>query len=256
MLQSQRKERIVSILKEKKEITVEELCNHFDLSLATIHRDLNDLEREGRVKKIHGGVLLNNIEDIETKNLIRLRTNIERKKEIASKAIEFVDNNDCLFIDNSTTCYYFSEELSQSNFQNILIITNSESIPKLFIKNNNINVISTGGFFLKDLGCFVGSNAINTIKSFNGNKFFFSMAAISPKGELSDIHRHESYEIKRSMREQCVGKICLIDSSKFGKIAQSKVFLISEVDTIITDRGLDQNLRNDFLNLGKTIIVA
>ena len=124
-MQSTRKEKIISILKEKKEIEIDALCRLFDVSLATTHRDLNELEREGRVKKIHGGVLLNVLDDIETRNMVRLKTNVGQKKEIAKKAMEFIENNDCIFLDNSTTCYYLAEALSTSGFTNILIITNS-----------------------------------------------------------------------------------------------------------------------------------
>lgn len=163
MFQETRKEEIISLLTKKKEYKVDDLCKYFDVSLATIHRDLNDLEREGRVKKVHGGVLLNIVEDIETRNIIRMRTNINLKKKIAKKALEFVKNEDCLFLDNSTTCYYFAKELSESKFKNIVIVTNSNLIPSLFIRNENIEVVSTGGILLKDLNCFVGHSAINPI---------------------------------------------------------------------------------------------
>ncbi len=256
MLQSSRKEKIISILSEKREIKIDELCKIFNVSLATVHRDLNELEREGRVKKIHGGVLLNIIEDIETRSMVRLRTNVKQKKNIAKKAIEFIENNDCIFLDNSTTCYYFAEALATSHFMNLLIITNSYMVPRLFLKNSNINVVSTGGLFIKELGCFTGSNAINTIHDFNGNKFFFSTAAISLKGELSDIHRPESDEVKRMMQKKSKECFCLIDSTKFNKIAQSKVLSISEVDKIITDNDLPEQTKKEFAKIGKIIVIA
>ncbi len=256
MLQGSRKEKIISILNKKKEIKIDTLCSIFNVSLATIHRDLNELEREGRVKKIHGGVLLNVIKDIETRNMVRLRTNVKQKKEIAKKAMEFIHNHDCIFLDNSTTCYYLAESLSVSDFQNLLIITNSYMIPRLFVKNNRINIVSTGGLFIKELGCFTGSSTINTINDFNGNKFFFSTAAISLKGDLSDIHRPESDEVKRGMQKKSRESICLLDATKFNMIAQSKVLSISEVHKIITDNDLPVNIRAEFAKIGKKLIIS
>ena len=256
MLQSTRKEKIISLLGKKKEYEIDQLCKYFEVSLATIHRDLNELEREGRVKKVHGGVLLNVVEDIETRNIIRLRTNVKLKKKIAVKALEFVENKDCLFLDNSTTCYYFAKELSESKFKNLVIVTNSYLIPGLFIKNENIQVVSTGGMLLKELNCFAGPCAIAAINEFNGSKFFFSTAAISIKGELSDIHQPISDEIKREMFKRSKDHICLVDSSKFNHIGQSKVFSISEIDKIITDGSCSKEIREEFSKVGKELIIA
>jgi DeoR/GlpR family transcriptional regulator of sugar metabolism len=257
MLQTIRKEKIASMLQEKKEYTIDKLCKYFNVSIATIHRDLNELEREGRVKKVHGGVLLNSIDDdIETRNTIRLQTNVELKKKIAIKALEFVENKDCLFLDNSTTCYYFAKALSESKFMDIVIVTNSYLVPGLFIKNENIQIVSTGGRLLKEMNCFVGPGAIANINEFNGNKFFISTAAISIKGELSDVYRPDSDEIKKVMFKKSKEHICLVDSTKFNRIGQSKVFLISEMDKIITDGNCSREVREDFANIGKKLIIA
>ncbi|MBL7060789.1 MAG: DeoR/GlpR transcriptional regulator [Actinobacteria bacterium] len=256
MLQSTRKEEIISLLGKKKEYEIDQLCKYFEVSLATIHRDLNELEREGRVKKVHGGVLLNVVEDIETRNIIRLRTNVKLKKKIAIRALEFVENKDCLFLDNSTTCYYFAKTLSESKFKSLVVVTNSYLIPGLFKKNDDMQIVSTGGMLLKELNCFVGPCAVATINEFNGSKFFFSTAAISIKGELSDIHQPISDEIKREMFKRSKEHICLVDSTKFNHIGQSKVFAISEIDKIITDGSCGKETREEFAGIGKELIIA
>ncbi len=256
MFQQTRKEEIIKYLQNRKECLVEELCKKFKVSLSTIHRDLNELEREGRIKKIHGGVLLNVIEDIETRNAIRLKTNIELKKKIANKAIEFVKNGDCIFIDNSTTCYYFAKAIAESEIQDLLIITNSYLVPGLFTKNQKIQVVSTGGYLLKEYNCFVGPTAISTIDKFNGDKFFLSTAAISLEGQLSDTFRPESDEVKREMFKRSREHICLVDSTKFGKTGQNRVFLISEMDVIITDSGCEPEIREEYRNIGVELIIS
>jgi DeoR/GlpR family transcriptional regulator of sugar metabolism len=256
MLKNARKEKIVNILEKEKECKIDYLLKIFNISLATIHRDLDELEREGRVRKVHGGVILNVSEDIETKNAIRMKTNVELKKKIALKALEFVKNEDLLFLDNSTTCYYFAKVLSESKFEDIIVVTNSYLIPGLFVKNKNIQIISTGGLLSKELNCFVGPNVISNISEFNANKFFFSVAAISIEGGLSDIYRPETDGIKRASFSRSRSRICLVDSTKFNRIGQSKVFLIEDVDKIITDSGCDMELRKKFADIGKDLIIS
>lgn len=257
MLQSMRKEKIISLLGKKNEYNkINQLCKYFEVSLATIHRDLNELEREGRVKKVHGGVLLNVVEKVESRNIIRLKTNIKLKKKISVKALEFVENGDCLYIDNSTTCYYFAKILSESKFIDIVVVTNSSLIPSLFLENKNIQVVSTGGFLEKEYNCFVGQCAIATINEFNGNKFFLSTGVISSKGELSDDFRPNLIEIKRNMFKRSKEHICLVDSTKLNRIGQSKVFLILEMDKIITDGSCSRETRKEFARIGKELIIA
>ena len=256
MLQIVRKENIVSLLQEKRECEISELCKYFNVSLATIHRDLNELEREGRVKKVHGGVILNVVEKVETKNAIRLKKNINLKKKIAAKALEFVENNDCIFLDNSTTCYYFAEALTCSKFKDLVIVTNSYPVPGLFLENENIHVVSTGGLLEKEYNCFVGERAIATINEFNSNKFFLSTGMISIKGELSDDYRPGLNEIKREMYKRSKEHICLVDSTKFNRIGQSRAFKIYEMDEIITDSNCSKETRAEFAKKGKELIIA
>jgi DeoR family transcriptional regulator, fructose operon transcriptional repressor len=254
MLKVNRKELIVSLLEKKKESKVYELCDMLNVSVPTIHRDLDELEREGRIKKVFGGVILNTPEDIETKNIIRLNTNVELKKRIAGKAQEYVTEGECIFLDNSSTCYYFAKAIAEKNFKNLVIVTNSYSIPGLFIKNDNVKVVCTGGLFIKDMKCFAGPCSIAAINEFNGNKYFFSVASISLNGDLSDLYDIDLVSVKREMFKRSEKKICLVDSSKFNKIGQSKIFGLNEIDMIITDNKLDEEKKREFESSGLNIV--
>lgn len=256
MLKVNRKEKILEILNNKKDTRINNLCNILNVSIATIHRDLDELEREGRIKKVFGGVILNNTDDFEIINKVRLNTNVDLKKRISAKALELVKNGDCLFIDNSTTCYYFAKALSESEFKNLVIVTNSYLIPGLFIKNENIQVVSTGGLLIKDMNSFAGPCAITAINEFNGNKFFFSVAAISINGDLSDIYDIDLVTVKREMFKRSKEKICLVDSSKFNKVGQSKIFNISQIDKIITDSNCDKDKREEIAMSGVRLILG
>ena len=256
MLKVNRKEKILEILSSKKDIRINDLCRILDVSIATIHRDLDELDREGRIKKVFGGVILNNSDDFEIINKVRLNTNVDLKKRVSSKALELVENDDCLFIDNSTTCYYFAKALSESEFKNLVIVTNSYLIPGLFIKNENIQVVCTGGLLIKDMNSFAGPCAITAINEFNGNKFFFSVAAISLNGDLSDIYDIDLVTVKREMFKRSKEKVCLVDSSKFNKVGQSKIFNISQIDKIITDSNCDKDKREEISMSGVKLIIG
>ena len=256
MLKIIRQEKIINALENENNQKISDLCSMLNVSIATIHRDLDELERSGRIKKVFGGVVLNTAQDIETKNIIRLNTNVEEKKRVALKALDYVENGDCLFIDNSTTCYYFAKMISESNFKDIVIVTNSLLIPGLFIKNDGVQVVSTGGLLVKEMNSFAGPCSIAAINEFNGTKFFFSVEAISISGGLSDIYSIDLVSVKREMFKKSKTRICLVDSSKFNKIGQSKIFNLDEVDAVITDSKFDMDKRRQFIDVRVNLIIA
>lgn len=90
-------ERLIDYVKEKKVCSVEELQSIFDISLSTMHRDLNTLLEPGKINKYYGKIALKEKKDL-IKN--RIEENIELKKEIAKKALSYVKDGECVFLDN------------------------------------------------------------------------------------------------------------------------------------------------------------
>ena len=248
-----RKEQILDYITRNNSSSIEELMKHFSVSVSTIHRDLNMLEREGRIEKEYGRAMLK-----EEKVLYRSRidVNVELKKRIARKALQFIDNGDCIFLDNSTTCYYLAEALCRSSFSNILVISNSAFLSDLFLKNQNIELVITGGMLNKELNCFIGPQTIKTIDAFNGNKYFLSSSYISIRGGVSDIYHIDVIEVKLKMLQKSKESFLMIDSTKFGKIGASKYFELGDMDHIITDSKILESEVQAFKKTGIELIIA
>ncbi len=161
---------------------------------------------------------------------------MDLKKNLAQKTLSFIENGDCIFLDNSTTVYYLAEAICQSSFKNILVISNSAFLSDLFLNVEDIDFVSTGGMLNKELNCFIGPQTIKAIDAFNGNKFFLSSSYISVKGGISDIYHIDLIDVKRKMLQNSKESFLIIDSTKFGKIGVSKYFELDDMDHIITDR--------------------
>ena len=247
-----RKEEILEYIKDKKVCTADELEGKFNISISTVHRDLNILEREGSISKFYGKVTVN-----EEKSLFksRININIDLKRRIAQKAMEFIENGDCIFLDNSTTVYYLAEALCKSSFKNILVISNNAFISNLFLNNENIDLVSTGGKLNKELNCFAGPQAIKSIDNFNGNNFFLSTSCISIEGGISDIFYPDAIDVKTKMLQKSKESYLLVDSTKFGKISASKWFELKDVNHIITDSNILNEQLREFKNAGVDLII-
>jgi len=251
-----RREKITSLLKQRKKIHIRELSDTLNISQSTLHRDLNKLVEEGKIKREHGLIIFNSLYEINSDFKIRLNKNVDLKNEIAKKSLKYIENTKCIFIDNSTTCFYLAKKISESEIGKIIIITNSRKIPELFIKNNNINIISTGGLYLREFDCFIGSIAVDTIRKFNGDIFFFSTGAISDSGVLSDVGVTGSNEIKEEMMKRSKKNICLIDSTKFENEGPENIFSLSEIQIIITDKNIKKEIIEDFKENKKVELIV
>jgi len=253
MLRELRKEKILEILERKKKFSIEDLSNYLDISVSTIYRDLNELAIDNKVIKSHGLVLLKNDSLFDN----RLRTNLEKKVKIARKSLELIKDDDSLFIDNSSTCYYFAEEILKSDYKNLTIITFSSLIPGLFVSRKNMKIVSTGGIYNSEHQCFTGSSALDIIRQYNVNKFFFSMSAISIDIGLSDIPldvRIEDY--KNEMKDRSRESICLVDSTKFKKSTTKIFYSIDSIDKVVTDSGVEEEIIKKFKEFYTELIIA
>jgi DeoR/GlpR family transcriptional regulator of sugar metabolism len=248
-----RKEEVLGYIQNKGVCSVDELQNRFAVSVSTIHRDLNILEREGRINKFYGRVTIKDESELYRS---RIKVNVELKRRISWKALDFVENGDCIFIDNSTTAYYLAEALCESSFQDIIVVSNSALVIDLFLKNKNIGFVSTGGKLNKDFDSFVGPQSIRTINDFNGNKYFFSTLSISAEGGVSDVYSPDEIAVKTRMYRNAQESYLLVDSTKFGRVSTVKWFELRDIRNIITDSKISEESLQQYRDMGLNMIVA
>lgn len=104
----ERQEKILSLLSENVSISVNKLSKLLYVSQPTVRRDLSELERQKKVIRTHGGVVIRNAPDNEIPLLWREEQNNASKKKISEKAAEYIHNGDIIFMDASSTVSYIS----------------------------------------------------------------------------------------------------------------------------------------------------
>ena len=250
-----RREEILSFVRKNKICSIEELAKRFSVSRVTIHRVLNDLESEALVTKVHGGVRAFEPEGgIETRFTIRLKTNKERKIEIARKALQFVRDGDTIFIDSSTTCFQFARLLGVQESLHITVISNSPLISYELSGARHIGVISTGGELFQEVYTFAGDLTLEAIGKLQFEKVFLSAGALSSVQGLMTTQSFLALT-KRRVIEKASEVNLLIDSTKFERLAPRVIAPIESVTRIISDTGLSRKLREKYGKLGVELVV-
>lgn len=254
MIPIQRKEEILKLIKENNICTIEELTKRFNISNVTVHRILNELEEEGLVNKVRGGVKLVSPSLPEIRFNVRMRTNLAQKREIARKAVTFIKEGDSIFLDASTTCFIFAKEISRGNYSDLTVVTNSPFVVCELSQSPNIHVISTGGELQYQLNGLAGSLTLNFMASLHLDKAFVSAAGISLKKGLMTSQPF-IVEVLQKAFEVANEINLLIDSSKFFKVAMLTIAPVTRVTRIISDSKLPKETIVECQRLGIEVVV-
>lgn len=254
----ERREKILTLLHDNEgKLELKELSRHFDISQSALYKDLDILQQQRYIKKVYGGIELIDI-DRQRHNFYRsLQTNSKQKIMIAKEAAKFVNDNETIFIDGSSTTFYLCEELKKQNLKNIVIVTNSIFVPTEFILHENFNVICTGGMLNKDVGTYGGDLWENIIKNnLHANKFFFSSYGISIEIGALDPFIPGDTSVKKVFAANALKKICLADSSKFLVKGTINWLPLDEINVLISDSLIKEDVLSVLKSKNVKLILA
>ncbi|NDV83871.1 DeoR/GlpR family DNA-binding transcription regulator [Bacteroides sp. 51] len=232
MLPHQRREKILELIREDGHAKVLDLSRIFKVTEVTIRQDLERLEKEGVIKREHGGAILTNM-DAGVKNItLQNQKNMPEKMAIARKAVSFIENGDTIILDSGSTTTEIAKLLV--DFQNITVITNALNIALILGAHPNINLVVTGGEFKAPTLSLTGQKAADFFYNLNVDKLFLATAGITLKSGLtypsiSDIC------VKRAMIESANEVYLVADSSKIGLNSFASLGALSLINLLITD---------------------
>jgi DeoR/GlpR family transcriptional regulator of sugar metabolism len=237
----ERRKKILELLDLSGSVSVNELGKTFGVTLETVRRDVETLERAEQLTRTHGGAVPYEEAALDLSSEKRSAMNIEGKIAIAKKAIAHIRPGDTVFLDSSTTSFYLSKLVKE--IRNITVITNSLPILNELCACEKIKLISVCGAFDPKDKSFAGETAVRNINgNFYADKLFFSSkGALAEKGILES--NEFGYQIKRAMLENSGKKYYLADKSKFGAVGFIKLADFAEIDCLITDKHLYKSWR-------------
>ena len=232
MLNKQREQEILSILKISGFVSVKHLCDTLFASESSIRRDLRSLEERGLIKRSYGGAsLVTNYSNIVTFNH-RTRQNTFSKRDIAQKALPLIKDGSIIFLDQSSTAFYLAGEII--NRSSVTVVTNNIEIMML-LSNSGIKLISSGGMLSSEnRNCLIGDEAQKTFENIFADYMFFSVKGISDDAVVTDCSREE-ISLRNAMLKNSDKKVLLCDSTKFGVRAPFKQCNLVDVDYLISE---------------------
>lgn len=252
MLVQDRYQKIIEILNKKNSVRVSYLMELFDVSIETVRRDLEHLEKEGYLKRVYGGAVL---EKVNT-NLGTFRDReyeyTEEKKEIASTAIKYISEGQSIAMDYGTTTLEVAKML-KDNFEKLTVLTNSLAIANELADRSKYNIILSGGILRGDELSLFGPLADENLRKFHIDTCFVSVSGVSLKEGLTDFV-FEGIQLQRRLIDISERSIVLADSSKFDTVSLLQVCDITKADMIITDSKLRPNVLERYRGSGIDVV--
>jgi len=224
--------------------SIDDLCSLFGVSKNTMRRYVNELEQQGIIKKVYGGIVLNDKKTTEPFEF-REERNINSKQIIAKLASSFIEEGDIVYIDSGTTTMHMIPHLSE--LRNLTIITNNLNVIINSLPYSNINVICTGGTLFKTTNSFVNMDAVTLLKKYNISKAFMASTGVSISKGITNSSSFE-YDIKKYMVENCDKVVVLADNTKLGRVSLTTYCDLKDIQVFVTNLEPDKEFVDFFQN--------
>lgn len=241
MLAQERFAAILSILKEKKTVSVTELTKLLQISESTIRRDLIALDKAEKLRKIHGGATLlqKEYKTFENDLILREKEHIEEKRRLAQYAASLIEEHDFVYLDAGSTIMQMADFIEE---RNAIYVTNSLELAKQLALNGFQIFLLAGEVKAKAMAT-VGIGAVSTLQKYNFTKAFLGGNGITIENGYTTPDMQEAHVKTEAMRHAKKSYV-LADSSKFG-VCSSITFADIMDANIITIRGVGQEYKDE-----------
>lgn len=229
--QSKRQRAISEAVMSEGAIRIDELAERFGTSQMTVHRDLDELESRGLLRKSRGMATALSSSLVESSDVFRSGQQQGEKREIARAAIEFIEAGQAIFLDDSTTVLEMARLIPSRT--PLTVITNVLTIINELKGIRGISLVALGGSYYNWCSSFMGGTTIEAINRLRADVFIMSAPAITD--DICFFQNQATVDIKRAMFNAAAQRILLVDHTKFEKRALYALAPLSDFDVVIVD---------------------
>lgn len=237
---AERQKRMIAYVEEHTSAQIRELAEYFSVSEATVRRDLDDLDRQGALRRTHGGAIkVDRSTAYEHKLADKMHLMSAEKQHIAARAAAMVHPGDTVLLDSGTTTYFIAQALA--GHENLTIITNDLHIGYQAPLHPSGTLIVTGGMRRQGRQELVGADTENFIRDAHVDIAFVGADGIDLTGSVTNANFAE-VGVKKLMLQAATRSVIVADHTKFGRRALAKICDVRQVDLLLTDKNLDEEM--------------
>ncbi len=251
MTREERFERIRSELARKGSVDGDDLAALLGASRATIRRDLDAMQKTGRLRRIHGGATSVDSRD-ELPFQSKLAACLPEKRAIGYMTASLIRDGWVIGCTGGTTVTQVIRALREKR---VTVVTNAINLAMDLAAADSLEVIVTGGVLRTRSYELVGHIADRTIRDFHLDVAVIGVDGLDFTNGLSTFTIAEAHAAALYIdhaREVWV----VTDHTKIGRTAPALIAPLSRVNRVITDAGLPRELSESFAAAGITLTLA
>jgi DeoR/GlpR family transcriptional regulator of sugar metabolism len=233
-----RRAEIIRILMESTSVQIKDLATMLDVSLMTVHRDLNDLQNQGLVRRIRGTVSAEKSMLFESSYLFRARQQVSEKRKLARAAVAHIEPGNAIVWDDSSTTFHVTEYIEQ--VAPVTIITNALPVIDRLKEAPDIELIALGGKYHRVYNGFFGLACERAIRSYRVDVALMSTTTI--QGLSLFTQDEQVLRAKQAMIDIARKKILLVDETKFHFLALNHVADLTVFDVVLLSASVDPEI--------------
>lgn len=235
----ERRQSLLELLRKQPGLRVKEIALALGISEGTVRNDLNALEEDGHLTRVHGGAVLNDKMQLPNAAFgIRHQEHAKEKNCIGQGAAQLVNDGDSILLDASSTAYYLGLNLKERN--RLRVVTNGIEVARLLAQNPTNTVILIGGVVRQDGSSVTGLLSEQIIAELHIQKAFFSCSGFSVERGMTEVYLEEA-QLKRKTIESTRQVFALVDSSKLGHEDLTPFARPLQITHLFTDSGINDD---------------
>lgn len=232
---------------------VADLCTAFQVSEATVRRDLESLAEQGKIQRVHGGAIAVMRAPPEQPALERGSDQLVEKRAIGRAAAGLVQDGETVFLGSGTTVLEMARHLSER--RGLTVITNSLLVVNALSGLADITLVSLGGMLRSSELSFIGHITEQSLGQLRADRVFIGIRAVSAEHGLMNDYLPETLTDRAIL---AIGRqvVLTADHTKVGRVAPAFLAPLSSIHVLVTDAGLPPEKISAMRNGGLQVITA
>ncbi|MFN4260509.1 MAG: DeoR/GlpR family DNA-binding transcription regulator [Gemmataceae bacterium] len=251
MLVEERRKQLLDLISRRGFVTLADLVDEIQVSESTLRRDLEHWNRQGLIKRIHGGAMFTGDATTLPPLEERSTSQMAEKRQVAELAAARVRDGDSVLLDGGTTTLEVARLLVGRPVQ---IVTNSLPIANLCASARETDLVMLGGYVYPRTGVALGPLTMQMLKDIHVQQVLMSVGGITQKGLFNS--NLLLVETERRMMRCADEVVVLADHTKIGRQALAFLCELSAIDTLIVDSQLPTTQRDWLEEAGPQLLVA